>query len=608
MRILRWLRTSAASLAVALTALMLTAPQAQADVVGPSTAPQVRVVTYNLCGSGGTYGCDPSREANDVRYQQIVDETSATGWGADYVSLVEVCKYQFDQIQERLGSTFVGHYVTTAQTAVGLCTDPTNAGNPANRDYGMAVFVQGVEADRDVIELDTAEAINTQLGLTGEKKTTENILVPCLKTLTSSGYTWACSVHLFWGTPGSEGKFVMDEEAALLAQRAKLWEDEGTPVILAGDFNTSPWTTVLSHLYEPATGEKAAGRFIEADETDTDYFNGHLPTAPDCPAGALRCRRGEITFLAKGKAAVEQKKIDYIFFSSKFFRNAVGDALPDVNNPHDGKWVSDHVPVRGAAEWICGPSDMTDSSVLRRGAKGVLFRHALDSDKTPGATEFTLGKECRVGVGWNAIQLVARQGTDLMGVDANGVLWRYKRAADGTYSGSGDNRDEIGPGFTGLNLLLAPGNFDGDANSTPDLIGRDNNGVLWLYKGVGTGYAPREQIGTGWNIYPTLIAPGDFTGDNKPDLLGVDTAGNLYLYTGTGKPGYYAGRVDIGDRWNLYNTLTAPGDVNGDGKPDLIGRDSTGALWFYSGTGTSPYYTPRKQITAGNLPTGQLIL
>lgn len=603
----RCLRTLTASLAVVLTALMLTAPQAQADVVGPSAAPQVRVVTYNLCGSGGTYGCDPSEEANDVRYQKIMDETSVTGWGADYVSLVEVCKYQFDQLQARLGSTFAGHYVSTAQTKTGLCTDPTNAGNPANRDYGMAVFVRGAESERTVIELDTAEAINAQLGITDPAKlVTEDIRVPCLKTLTSSGSTWACSVHLYWGTPGSLGKYVMDEEAALLARQARLWEDEGTPVILAGDFNTSPWTTVMSHLYEPALGENAAGGFIEADETDADYFNGHLPGAGDCPSSTLRCRRGEITFLAKGKPASEQKKIDYVFFSSKFFRNAVGDALPDVPNPHAGKWVSDHVPVRGAAEWICGPSDVTDSSVLRRGAKGVLFSHALQSAEAPGTTDFTLGKECRVGVGWNGIQLVARQGSNLMAIDTEGALWRYRRAVDGTYSGG--NRDDLGKGFTGLNLLLAPGNFDGDANSTPDLIGRDNNGVLWLYKGVGTDYPSREQIGTNWDIYSILIAPGDFTGDNKPDLLGIDATGNLFLYRGTGTPGYYIQRADIGDKWNVYNTLTAPGDINGDDKPDVVGRDTAGALWFYAGTGTSPYYAPRRPIADGNLPTGQLLL
>ncbi|MFD3535932.1 endonuclease/exonuclease/phosphatase family protein [Streptomyces sp. NPDC058664] len=562
-------------------------------------------MTYNLCGSGATYGCDVSAKANDVRYQKILDEVSATGWGADYVALVEVCKYQFDQLEDRLGSAFAGNYAHTATTGSGYCVDPTNVGNKVNGDYGMAVFVRGTKILEDDLVLDTAGDINAQLG---SFKTNEDIVAPCLKTLTSSGTTWACSVHLFWGTPGSDGKFVMDEEAALLAQRATLWEDEGTPVILAGDFNTSPWTTVLSHLYEPATGEKAIGRFIEADETDADYFTNYLYGAPTCLAGTLRCRRGEITYLAKGRPVTDQRKIDYVFFSSKYFRNAVGDALPEVPGPNTGKFISDHVPVRGAAEWICGPSDMTDSSVLRRGAKGVLYRHALTSGQNPGTTDVTLGKECRVGVGWNGIQLVARQGTDLMGVDANGVLWRYKRTADGTYDGAVGNREQVGEGFTGLNLLLAPGNFDGDPNSTPDLLGRDTHGALWLYRGTGTGYASREQIGTNWDVYPTLVAPGDFTGDNKPDLLGIDTAGNLYLYNGTGRPGYYEPAVDIGDRWNLYNALVTPGDVNGDGRADLIGRDTAGATWFYSGTGTSPYYTPRKQITTGTLPAGHLIL
>ncbi|MFF8413559.1 FG-GAP-like repeat-containing protein [Streptomyces omiyaensis] len=604
-----WWRVPTAALAAALTALAPTPPQARADVVGPSTAPQVRAVTYNLCGSGATTGCDPSAEANEVRYGKILDETAPTGWGAGHVSLVEVCRYQFDQLAVRLGESFAGHYVSTARLAPGRCANPLDPADSANGDYGMAVLVRGEEIDRTVIELDTAAEINAQLGITDPAKlVTEDIRVPCLKTLTSSGPVWTCSVHLFWGTPGAAGKYVMDEEAALLARRAALWEDEGTPVILAGDFNTSPWTTVLSHLYAPAAGENATGRFLEADETDPDHFTGHLPDAPACPAGAPPCRRGEITYLAKGKPASGQKKIDYVFFGSKFFRNPVGDALPDVDDPHPGTWVSDHVPLRGAAEWICGPSDTTDRSVLRRGAKGVLFRHALDSAALPGTTAPTLGRECRVGTGWNALPLVTRQGTDLLGVDTTGTLWRYKRTPDGTYSGSGDNREKIGSGFTGLNLLLAPGDFDGDAQATPDLLGRDAQGVLRLYRGTGTGYAPGEPIGTNWNIYPILVAPGDFAGDAHPDLLGIDATGNLYLYTGTGRPGHYAQRTSIGKGWNTYNTLTTPGDVNGDHKPDLIGRDTTGATWFYSGTGTAPYYTPRRRITDGTLPPGHLIL
>lgn len=42
----------------------------------------------------------------------------------------------------------------------------------------------------------------------------------------------------------------------------------------------------------------------------------------------------------------------------------------------------------------------------------------------------------------------------------------------------------------------------------------------------------------------------------------------------------------IASGWQIYDTVLAPGDVNGDGKPDLLARDATGTLWIHTGTGT----------------------
>lgn len=47
-----------------------------------------------------------------------------------------------------------------------------------------------------------------------------------------------------------------------------------------------------------------------------------------------------------------------------------------------------------------------------------------------------------------------------------------------------------------------------------------------------------------------------------------------------------------------YAKLAAPGDLNGDGKADLVGVDSAGRLWAYYGTG-SPGFTGRRQIGTG---------
>lgn len=46
----------------------------------------------------------------------------------------------------------------------------------------------------------------------------------------------------------------------------------------------------------------------------------------------------------------------------------------------------------------------------------------------------------------------------------------------------------------------------------PDVIARDTAGLLWLYRGNGTGrwISPAIQIGNGWNGMTAILSPGDF--------------------------------------------------------------------------------------------------
>lgn len=82
---------------------------------------------------------------------------------------------------------------------------------------------------------------------------------------------------------------------------------------------------------------------------------------------------------------------------------------------------------------------------------------------------------------------------------------------------------------------------------------------------------------------------GDFNGDGKTDVLSRDSAGVLWLYPGNGKSGFLA-RVRLGSGWHVMTSIVAPGDVNSDGKPDVLARDSAGVLWFYPGNGKSGFF------------------
>jgi FG-GAP-like repeat len=201
-----------------------------------------------------------------------------------------------------------------------------------------------------------------------------------------------------------------------------------------------------------------------------------------------------------------------------------------------------------------------------------------------------------------ALSAVTQHGTgDAVARDKSGLLWYY-RGTGTHYWDIYQPRTKVGAGWNIYNTITGARDLTGDGR--PDLVARDTSGVLWLYQGTNSTTAPfatRTKVGAGWNIYKTLTGAGDLTGDGKSDLLATDTSGVLWLYKGTGNAtAPYAPRVKVGTGWGIYTVLLAPGDLTSDGRTDLVGRDASGVLWLYKGTGyaTAPY-AARTKIGAG---------
>ncbi|MFF5390421.1 FG-GAP repeat domain-containing protein [Streptomyces sp. NPDC013012] len=204
--------------------------------------------------------------------------------------------------------------------------------------------------------------------------------------------------------------------------------------------------------------------------------------------------------------------------------------------------------------------------------------------------------------GWPATSTVVPFGdlsgdrcNDLLVRDAAGALARYDGGCGKAFAPSGA-RTALGGGWQMFNSLTAPGDLTGDGRA--DLLARTPAGELFLYPDNGTGkFGARTPIGGGWQMFDTIVGAGDLNGDKIGDLLARDTAGVLWRYYGTGK-GTLSARSQIGGGWQAYDSLAGIGDFTGDGKADLVARDTAGVLWRYAGTGAGAF-AGRAQIGGG---------
>ncbi|MEV7535895.1 FG-GAP-like repeat-containing protein [Streptomyces hydrogenans] len=146
----------------------------------------------------------------------------------------------------------------------------------------------------------------------------------------------------------------------------------------------------------------------------------------------------------------------------------------------------------------------------------------------------------------------------------------------------------VGSGWSGYDVLTSPGDVNGDGYA--DLIARQaSTGDMYFYGGTASHVLKaRVKIAADWRLYKRIVGAGDLNGDGRGDLLGVDAAGVLWRYFGT-STGAVAPRVKVGGGWGVYSALVGVGDLSGDGRADLLARTTDGKLYRYSSTGTGAY-------------------
>ena len=132
-------------------------------------------------------------------------------------------------------------------------------------------------------------------------------------------------------------------------------------------------------------------------------------------------------------------------------------------------------------------------------------------------------------------------------------------------------------------LLPSARSADFTGNGWSDALARSSTGVLSAFPGNGgfVDNSARRTIGSGWKAMNAVVRAGDLNRDGKEDIVARQSNGDLWFHPGTGTG--VGTRKKLATGWRHLREITAVGDLTGDGYPDLLALSPGNNLYLYPG-------------------------
>lgn len=183
---------------------------------------------------------------------------------------------------------------------------------------------------------------------------------------------------------------------------------------------------------------------------------------------------------------------------------------------------------------------------------------------------------------------------DFNGDNREDILWRNVdgRITDWLGTQSGGFADNVANAYNSVSTdwrVIGAGDFNGD--NRDDILWRNTDGRItnWLGNGSGGFTSNAGNSLNGVSLDWQVVGIGDFNGDGRDDIMWRHADGRITNWLGTASGGYADNVANAYNSVSLDWQVASIGDFNGDGRDDILWRNTDGRITDWLSTANGGY-------------------